>query len=509
MQITLAKQRYHVTEPTPAVLRYASSIGCNPRTDGSLCLPALVGVASALGQLEPWRTRTAPSPSVVLPGLRSDQASNVHWHLLGAQGSAPGGGPRVRALLASEVGCGKTAEALALYAACQPSTCLIVSGMLAKSAVWEPEWRKWIGPQLSVPGEVWLTHFDCLQRSRWDGAPEMLIVDEAHRLTDRHRFTRGTADRDDPNDRLRTKGQRVYELAKHARHVVLLSATPARNQPWDIWGLLRCLDPQLYTSFWVFTRTYFQVTPTRWGSWEIGDYRDRPGFEAEVARWKTCSTAAEVHPQLSYEIQVVPVPFSVADRKRYRQVKRGEGPFGSAIERVQWLRQFTIAPHSRTGPPRRGKEAYARELLHDAGEPACIFSSFRIVDSMRALLGDRACLIIGGQTEEARRREYSRWLTGDADWLLGTIEAGGESIDLTRSRRLILLDLPWTSAALKQLIGRLVRPGQRGPVLVQLLETPDTHDRYMREVVIDKEQSLAPVHTEAGAGAFLAAIQAA
>lgn len=63
---------------------------------------------------------------------------------------------------------------------------------------------------------------------------------------------------------------------------VALSGTPMRGKTQNLWGTLNWLRPDLFTSYWRWVETYFDVTENRHGGREIGEML--PGKVAEFDR---------------------------------------------------------------------------------------------------------------------------------------------------------------------------------------------------------------------------------
>lgn len=85
--------------------------------------------------------------------------------------------------------------------------------------------------------------------------PDAVIVDEAHRMKSRDSLT-------------------FLNLRKlrRAEWKIALTGTPSTNHPWDVWGILNWLFPDIYTSYWGFINTYFEQTVL----WIAGEPKKQP-----------------------------------------------------------------------------------------------------------------------------------------------------------------------------------------------------------------------------------------
>ena len=68
-------------------------------------------------------------------------------------------------------------------------------------------------------------------------------------------------------------------------------------------------------------------------------------------------------------------------------------------------------------------------------------------------------LITGAQSEEERQQAVDDFQSGKNKWVLFTVQAGGVGITLTKGRRLIMLQRPWSLVDYKQALDRVHRIG--------------------------------------------------
>jgi SNF2 family DNA or RNA helicase len=111
------------------------------------------------------------------------------------------------------------------------------------------------------------------------------------------------------------------------------------------------------------------------------------------------------------------------------------------------------------------KIAALRRLLRRVHEPLIVFTEYR--DTLMRLETDEAVhslrhavLLHGGLSRHERRVAVDAFTSGRADLLLAT-DAGAEGLNLQRTCRLVVnLELPWNPVRLEQRIGRVDRLGQ-------------------------------------------------
>ncbi|MEP7274307.1 MAG: helicase-related protein, partial [Acidobacteriota bacterium] len=123
-----------------------------------------------------------------------------------------------------------------------------------------------------------------------------------------------------------------------------------------------------------------------------------------------------------------------------------------------------------------------RELLGPAGDEKVVLFAQPIetVTSLARFLetrtGRRPALIMGGQTDDERRREVDAFWRADGPQYLVSSRAGGEGINLQIARRLIHIDVPWNPMDLEQRVGRIHRFGSRKTVIVDTLIVKDSRE---------------------------------
>jgi superfamily II DNA or RNA helicase len=113
---------------------------------------------------------------------------------------------------------------------------------------------------------------------------------------------------------------------------------------------------------------------------------------------------------------------------------------------------------------RESKVAALRRLLRRTKQPAIVFTEYRdTLAHLAAQLAGAACLH-GGMTATQRRAATSAFTGGTVNLLLAT-DAASEGLNLHQRCRLVInLELPWTPLRLEQRVGRVDRIGQRQTV---------------------------------------------
>lgn len=423
---------------------------------------------------------------------------------------------RGRALLADEVGLGKTIEAGVILKE------YMVRGLVRKALVLAPaslltQWQQELNEKLGIPARIhrsadnWdrydcvITSLDTARRAPhadrickipWD----IIIVDEAHRLKNRQtvswRFVDG--------------------LAK--KYLLLLTATPIQNDLNELYNMLTLLKPGLLRTYSSFKREFML---DKRSAKDAGRLRERLG---EVMVRSTRRDALLRLPKRI--VETVPVPLSGAEEAFYREVlvfaralhRRGDGPVGEGLlPLILLLRELCSSPHAarrtlaamarsdRLPPEER---AWARRLAEQAlevatgarklsaavswiaaqAEPVLVFTEFRATQSALAehLAKSEIPVVVfhGGLTREERAAAVARFR--ERGGVLISTEAGGEGQNLQFCRVILNYDLPWNPMRVEQRIGRVHRLGQDRDVLVVNLITPGTVEEHVYRLLHEK-----------------------
>lgn len=117
--------------------------------------------------------------------------------------------------------------------------------------------------------------------------------------------------------------------------------------------------------------------------------------------------------------------------------------------------------------------------------------------------------VLTGATVDSRRQEIKRdfdrqqTTNGQHKWdvVLAHYKVGGQSLDLTGARQMVILDEEWNPGRNSQAYGRTQRIGQTEETIVHILRTPNTVDIDMEEINSRKEEGYSAFEVAMQAGA--------
>lgn len=422
-----------------------------------------------------------------------------------------------RAILADEVGLGKTIEAgivlkeYLLRGAVRTVLVLVPASLCEQ---WRAElWEKF---ELDFvvsrgPAGQWGRHplvISSLETARHErhrrrvraAHYDLVVVDEAHRL--RNHQTLGWKFLNDLNP----------------RYLLLLTATPVQNDLRELYNLATLVRPGTVGTFSQFRRDFLSGHDKRSPR---NTPRLRTLLESVMVRTRRTDTNLTFPPR---HVETVWVPQSPSERALYRQVSefvvdavRGEHgapgrphyftlmvlqkEMGSSwaaaratLERLGRDGSDGFDPRKLRAFAERAAEVSAtpskvRSLLRTLGglqgEKAIVFTQFRstqdaIVRALRDLGVEPA--VFHGELGWREKEESLDRFRASAPVLVST-EAGGEGRNLQFCRIVVNYDLPWNPMRVEQRIGRVHRLGQQHPVRVINFAARGTIESYVLEIL--------------------------
>jgi len=421
---------------------------------------------------------------------------------------------RGRAILADEVGLGKTVEAgliLKEYA---------IRGLVRRVLILTPasltsQWREEMESKFALPFRIlrkpsdWertpllIASMDTAKRAPHRAAAQgrpwdLVIVDEAHRL--KNRFS--------------LNWRFVAGLSK--KYMLLLTATPVQNDLDELFNLVSLLKPGQLHTYDRFVERYVGSADRRVPA-RVPELRER--LRDVMVRHRR-GIAFTLPPRRVHSVRV---RLSPAERRLYDDVSDFvRDAYWSASGRLPWTARLTLIVLQREigsstfavaetlgrlaqspmfGMAERerleGLQADAQAIrsnvkathlvhfLRSVDEKAIVFTQYvRTLDHLQAVLeaeGHRIAVYQGSLSPAAKDASV-RAFRGDRGIFLST-EAGGEGRNLQFARTVVNYDLPWNPLRIEQRIGRVHRLGQEREVHVVNLWAEDTVEAYLMELL--------------------------
>jgi SNF2 family DNA or RNA helicase len=421
-----------------------------------------------------------------------------------------------RAILADEVGLGKTIEAGIILKEYLLRGAVRTVLVLVPASLCE-QWRAELWEKFELdfvvsrgPSGQWGRHplvISSLETARHErhrrrvrGANyDLVVVDEAHRL--RNHLTLGWKFLNDLNP----------------RYMLLLTATPVQNDMRELYNLATLVRPGTVGTFSQFRRDFLTGHDRRSPR---NAPRLRTLLESVMIRTRRADTDLKFSPR---GVETAWVSQTAAERNLYRQVSEfvadavhsdtgGPGrphyftlmvlqkEMGSSWAAAQsTLERLCKAPDGLDQRRLRQLAARAaevsatsskvrtllRKLASLKGEKAIIFTQFRLTqDTIVAALRETGIepAVFHGELSWREKEETLEDFRTNASVLVST-EAGGEGRNLQYCRIVINFDLPWNPMRVEQRIGRVHRLGQLQPVRVINMAARGTIEAYVLEIL--------------------------
>ncbi len=281
-----------------------------------------------------------------------------------------------------------------------------------------------------------------------------LIIDEAHNF------------RTDPNikNTMLAKGSKTYTMMKCAAQafkVLLLSATPVVNRVYDLQNLLAMIDG--VDPINLLTRAQFEK------SVKSSD---------ELYKKLLCKTSYYESPKENFperiDIPLDETRIYMTDEyyDRYMKIERRvanpdilQGITLSDVNKTYFYHNLRMAVNALDKELSPKIEWIINFIIKEAeeGRKSVVYSNFKTagMNLLRKQLDELNipnlyAYITGTVTEDIRRVIVKRYNRDDVKILLIT-RAGGEGLDLKKTRNVIIMEANWNPAVNEQIIGRAIR----------------------------------------------------
>ncbi|WP_071460109.1 DEAD/DEAH box helicase [Bacillus massilinigeriensis] len=416
-----------------------------------------------------------------------------------------------KAILADEVGLGKTIEAGLILKE------YMIRGLVKKALILVPaslvsQWTSELNSKFYIPAVaqrksyVWdqcdivvssidtakrNPHRDLIHKQDYD----MIIIDEAHKLKNS-----------------KTKNYEFVQSLKK-KFCLLLTATPIQNKIEEIFNLVSLLKPGHLGNEEAFFDRYKKASRS-----VHDDEHLRELVNKVMIRNRRGDTGIEWTKRI---VKTIPIEFSKEEKSLYEAIstlRSGTGRLESNQFSLITLQReacssreavyFTLK--NMLGRKDQNSQLYeeqihklikiieeikvnskaekALELIERIGDKVIIFTEYRATQ-----LYLQWFLRQHGITSVPFRGGFKR---GKKDWMrelfekkaqvLIATEAGGEGINLQFCSNIINFDLPWNPMRLEQRIGRIHRLGQKKDVMIYNFAIKDTVEEHVLKLLYEK-----------------------
>ncbi|MFP7171015.1 SNF2-related protein [Terribacillus sp. 7520-G] len=409
-----------------------------------------------------------------------------------------------RAILADEVGLGKTIEAGLVLKE------LMIRGLVKKVLLLVPaslvnQWVNELNSKFHIPAAsqrkqyVWehydviVSSIDLAKRSPHreiilEQDYDFVLVDEAHKLKNS-----------------RTKNYAFIQSLKK-KYCLLLTATPVQNRLSDIYNLVSLLKPGYLGSYKQFKDTYGD---------DRKDAEEHHYLKELIRKVMVRNRREETGLQWTKrKVETIWIDFTEAERRVYENMQDSTSA-AATFAKITLLRELCSSreaaylsmkkmveenPESGTAYlplmkeieqlPQHSKALKVVELIKAAppGEKFIIFTEYRATQfylQWTLKQHDISSVPFRGGFK-AGKKDWMRELFEKHAQVLIATEAGGEGINLQFCSNMINYDLPWNPMRLEQRIGRIHRFGQQKDVQIYNFAVRDTLEAHILELLYKK-----------------------
>jgi len=412
-----------------------------------------------------------------------------------------------RALVAHEMGLGKTIITLAwlrIHPEARPAVIVVPASLKLN---WRREAYKWMdrsqetvmilsgspngnGQELALPAvSVIIINYDILKK--WNPIlkklnPKAVVIDESHYVKN--------------NKAQRTLA--VRDLAKGVPHVIAMSGTPIVNRPIEFYNAISIVNPTVFPSWFKFANKFCA-----------------PKFNGFAMDYSGASNTEELHQILTKTLMIrrlkkdvlkdLPakirsvVPLELENRSEYNEAVRD---FLGWLERTEGVEaaerasaaEALVAIGKLKQLAARGKLQSALSWIRDVvdqDEKIIVFAVHHwMVDALMAEFGKQAVRLTGKENQEQRQKAVDDFQTDpDIKVFVGNTKAAGVGITLTAATHVAFVEMGWTPGEHQQAEDRAHRIGQEETVNVYYLVAEDTIEEDIAVMLDEKAEVLSQV----------------
>ena len=394
-----------------------------------------------------------------------------------------------RGILGDEMGLGKTPQALVYLSRSDASRALIVAprsvlwNWKREAETWAPEWEFAVADSSAKVRRA-INSFP----ARRSSAPQALVVTWGllHRsLEDLIGAGFDTVVADEAHMAKNPSAKRtiaLMDLAFSSKRLLLLTGTPVRNRPRELWPLLHMVDPCKWPAFIPYGETYCGARNLRVRNRIVRTYDGATKRKMEelnaltrpfMLRREKDDVLTQLPPKRTERISLpTPRPLlkSYKDAVEQLRLEIVHGMTPMALGLLASLR-------SECGLAKVDAAVEWLLNLHQSGEPCVVFIFHKAVrqavEEALTKAGISHASIVGDTPSLQRQSITESFQRGELDVVIGS-EACKEGITLTRASHVLFVEYWWTPGDLAQAEARVHRISQERPVLISYLHLEGT-----------------------------------
>jgi SNF2 family DNA or RNA helicase len=408
---------------------------------------------------------------------------------------------RRRAILADPMGLGKTPQALTAAAKLQARTVVVICPTFAITT-WENEIQTWAPPLVGnvavVTGEAKARAAGWEQWGALTAAPRCLISTYRHLPEVAERLGEVDLAIFDECHLISNRKTKAFKAAKRlrSRHLFMLSGTPTRKCPSELWNYLHLIDKRRFSSFWRWAGEHFMVGE----GYAIEGLSHPAAFRSHLQPYLLRRVKSEVLTELPpLTRQRVFLPLEPETQVAYDRLcdelmlEWGDGllTVPNPLTLLTRLRQLTVCPavlglDLPSAPLNATVERV--EALMGEGRKAVVFCPFRAALPFiaRHFEGWRVFFVHGDQDRLTNAAEIDAFQKISRPAVMLATTGMGASWSANTADSCFFLGFSWSPIENQQCEGRLHRHGQRSVVNAYYMGGKGTVDEVIADVIEGK-----------------------
>ena len=384
-----------------------------------------------------------------------------------------------RALIADDMGTGKTCQALSWACLINIEPILIVVPASVKLQ-WVREFRKWYSMSSRVELLYGQTPYSLSSKQNYIINWDILTYWQEELEKVNFKYIIGDEIQAISNSKsLRSKS--FSKLAKSIPNLVALSGTPIKSKPAQFFPILKLLNPKVFGNQWQFLQRYCDPKNNGFG-YTFNGATNLEELHQLVSQVMIRREKKDILKDLPAKQKIV-VPLDRVELTNYNKDRKNADFSGSKLA----IRE--TFDHLKTSAFEAKKLQVVKwiEDFISSGEKLVVFGFHRIVvEFLYETFKKQAVLVYGGIKKEDRQNHIDRFINDDSIKLfIGNILAAGAGIDGLQKvcSNSCFVEFAWTPADHNQAEDRLHRIGQTDSVNAYYLIAPGTVDEEIMEVL--------------------------
>ena len=302
---------------------------------------------------------------------------------------------------------------------------------------------------------IYITNYESLLNNNNFIAPDLLILDEAHKVKN-------------------TASKTHKQIAKYLKPgwTLTLTGTPIANNLMDLFGVLTCIGQQ---DFYGLTRTryYYKYVLN-------GGTLSKDELITMIKPYTVMGDLEEFVDMPGYEDIIIPVPVSEAFLTEHNL--RATNPYKLALARIIDCQRLTSGINEDGQLISDFKLKYCIDLINnliDDGEKVVIFTKYKSEFDYLMKEFNGKCVGLNGDTKDRDYPVYEFQNNPNIKVFVGNLQAASLGLTLTAATKCIFYSETYDWAAADQARARIYRIGQNKFCTYYHLLCPDTIDELI------------------------------